>query len=66
MKQFLFGFVAALLLIAAAGLGYVALGLAPVATASAPLALRKADYRYRIECACQQRSAEIITHSAVG
>ena len=33
MKQFLFGFVAALLLIAAAGLGYVALGLAPVATA---------------------------------
>ena len=37
MKQFLFGFVAALLLIAAAGLGYVALGLAPVATASAPL-----------------------------
>src|SRR6202049_1300848 len=37
MKQFLFGFVAAPLLIAAAGLGYVALGLAPVATASAPL-----------------------------
>jgi mono/diheme cytochrome c family protein len=41
MKQFLFGFVAALLLIAAAGLGYVALGLAPVATASAPLPFEK-------------------------
>jgi thiosulfate dehydrogenase len=37
MKEFLLGFVAALVLIAAAGLGYVALGLAPVATASAPL-----------------------------
>jgi len=37
MKQFLFGFVAALLLIAAAGLAYILLGLAPVATASAPL-----------------------------
>src|SRR6202158_3419106 len=37
MKQFLFGFVTALVPIAAAGLGYVALGLAPVATASAPL-----------------------------
>src|SRR5882762_3892720 len=41
MKQFLFGFVAALVLIAAAGLGYVALGLAPVATASAPLPFEK-------------------------
>jgi thiosulfate dehydrogenase len=41
MKQFLFGFVAALLLIAAAGLGYIALGLAPVATASAPLPFEK-------------------------
>jgi mono/diheme cytochrome c family protein len=37
MKQFLFGFVTALVLIAAVGLGYIALGLAPVATASAPL-----------------------------
>src|ERR1700730_9159050 len=37
MKKFLLGFVAALVLIAAAGLGYVAMGLAPVATASAPL-----------------------------
>jgi thiosulfate dehydrogenase len=41
MKQFLVGFVAALVLIAAAGLGYVALGLAPVATASAPLPFEK-------------------------
>ena len=41
MKQVLFGFVAALLLMAAAGLGYVALGLAPVATASAPLPFEK-------------------------
>lgn len=37
MRLFLFGFIAALTLIGAAGLGYVALGLAPVATASAPL-----------------------------
>jgi thiosulfate dehydrogenase len=41
MKQFLFGFVAALLLMAAAGIGYVAPGLAPVATASAPLPFEK-------------------------
>ena len=41
MKQFLFGFVAALLLIVAGALGYVALGLAPVATASAPLPFEK-------------------------
>jgi mono/diheme cytochrome c family protein len=41
MKQFLLGFVAALLLIASAGLGYVALGLAPVATASSPLPFEK-------------------------
>ncbi|HXN23183.1 MAG TPA: c-type cytochrome [Candidatus Dormibacteraeota bacterium] len=41
MKEFLFGFVAAMLLIAVAGLGYVALGLAPVATASAPLPFEK-------------------------
>lgn len=37
MRQFIFGFIAALTLIAAGGLGYVALGLAPVATTSAPL-----------------------------
>src|SRR5471030_2083695 len=37
MKKFIFGFIAALTLIAAGGLGYVELGLAPVATASAPL-----------------------------
>jgi mono/diheme cytochrome c family protein len=37
MRQFIFGFIAALTLIAAGGLGYVELGLAPVATASAPL-----------------------------
>src|SRR3977135_1179768 len=41
MKQFLFGFAAALLLIAVSGLGYVALGLAPVATASGPLPFEK-------------------------
>src|ERR1700674_5138175 len=41
MKQFVFGFVAALLLISAGGLGYIALGLAPVATASAPLPFEK-------------------------
>jgi thiosulfate dehydrogenase len=41
MKQFVYGFVAALLLISAGGLGYIALGLAPVATASAPLPFEK-------------------------
>ena len=41
MKQFAFGFIAALLLMAAMGLGYVALGLASVATASAPLPFEK-------------------------
>jgi thiosulfate dehydrogenase len=37
MRQFVFGFIAAIALLAAGGLGYVALGLAPVATSSAPL-----------------------------
>jgi thiosulfate dehydrogenase len=41
MRRFIFGFIAALTLIAAGGLGYVALGLAPVATASAPLPFEK-------------------------
>jgi mono/diheme cytochrome c family protein len=41
MRLFIFGFIAALTLIGAAGLGYVALGLAPVATASAPLPFEK-------------------------
>jgi thiosulfate dehydrogenase len=41
MRQFIFGFIAALTLIAAGGLGYVELGLAPVATASAPLPLER-------------------------
>ena len=41
MKLFIFGFIAALILIAAGGLGYVALGLAPVATASTPLPFEK-------------------------
>src|ERR1700681_1427606 len=41
MRQFIFGFIAALTLIAAGGLGYVALGLAPIATASAPLPFEK-------------------------
>jgi mono/diheme cytochrome c family protein len=41
MRLFIFGFIAALIFIAAGGLGYVALGLAPVATASAPLPFEK-------------------------
>ncbi len=41
MKKFIFGFIAALTLIAAGGLAFVALGLAPVATASAPLPFEK-------------------------
>jgi mono/diheme cytochrome c family protein len=41
MKQFLFGFISALLLIVVGALGYVTLGLAPVATASAPLPFEK-------------------------
>jgi len=41
MRQFIFGFIAALISIAAGGFGYVALGLAPVATASAPLPFEK-------------------------
>ena len=41
MKQFLFGFITALLLLAVLGLGYIALGLAPVATASGPLPFEK-------------------------
>src|ERR1019366_340783 len=41
MRQFVLGFLAALILIAAGALAYVALGLAPVATASAPLPFEK-------------------------
>ena len=41
MRQFLFGFITALMLIVALGLSYVSLGLAPVATASAPLPFEK-------------------------
>ncbi len=41
MRQFIFGFIAALTLIAAGVVGYVALGLAPVATASPPLPFEK-------------------------
>src|SRR5580700_442136 len=41
MRQFIFGFIAALTLIAVGGLSYVALGLAPVATSSAPLPFEK-------------------------
>jgi thiosulfate dehydrogenase len=37
MRQFIFGFIAALTMIALGVFGYVALGLAPVATTSAPL-----------------------------
>lgn len=41
MRQFILGFIAALTLIAAGVVSYVALGLAPVATASAPLPFEK-------------------------
>ena len=41
MKQFIFGFIVALLLIAAAGFSYIELGLAPVATNSPPLPFEK-------------------------
>ncbi len=41
MKQFVLGFIAALVLLAVAGLAFVGLGLAPVATASAPLPFEK-------------------------
>ena len=37
MKQFILGFIAALVLLAVGGLAFVALGLAPVATSSGPL-----------------------------
>lgn len=37
LKQFVFGFITALAVMLAGGLGYVSLGLAPVATTSAPL-----------------------------
>jgi thiosulfate dehydrogenase len=37
MRQFILGFIAALVLLVAAGYAYVSLGLAPVATSSAPL-----------------------------
>ena len=41
MKQFIFGFLTALVLLAAAGFGYLAIGMAPVATSSAPLPFEK-------------------------
>jgi thiosulfate dehydrogenase len=41
MKQSVFGFIAALVLIGVGGFAYVALGLAPVATASSPLPFEK-------------------------
>jgi thiosulfate dehydrogenase len=41
MKQFVFGFVAALVLIVVGGYAYLALGLAPVATAAPPLPFEK-------------------------
>jgi thiosulfate dehydrogenase len=41
MRQFIFGLIAALMLIAAGGYAYVALGLAPVATSSAPLPMEE-------------------------
>jgi thiosulfate dehydrogenase len=41
MKQFIFGFIAAFVLLAVGGLAFVGLGLAPVATSSAPLPFEK-------------------------
>ena len=41
MKQFILGFVAALVLMVAGGYAYLALGLAPVATAAPPLPFEK-------------------------
>jgi len=41
MRNFLSGFIAALALIVAGGLGYIGLGLAPVATTSAPFPFEK-------------------------
>jgi mono/diheme cytochrome c family protein len=41
MKQFILGFVAALVLIVVGGYAYLALGLAPVATAAPPLPFEK-------------------------
>lgn len=41
MKQFILGFIAALVLLAVGGFAFVSLGLAPVATASAPLPFEK-------------------------
>ena len=41
MRQFILGFVSALVFILAAGYGYVEMGLAPVATSSAPLPFEK-------------------------
>src|ERR1700688_1645708 len=41
MREFILGFIVALLLIAAGGFAYVELGLAPVATSSAPLPFEK-------------------------
>jgi thiosulfate dehydrogenase len=41
MKQFIFGFIAALVLIVVGGYAYLALGLAPVATAAPPLPFEK-------------------------
>jgi thiosulfate dehydrogenase len=45
MRQFICGFIAALVLLGAAGFAYVQLGLALVATASAPLPFEKAIAR---------------------
>ena len=51
MKQFIFGFIAALALIVAGGLAFIYLGLAPVATASPPLPFE----RFIAETALQAR-----------
>jgi thiosulfate dehydrogenase len=41
VKQFILGFIAALVLLAVGGLAFIGLGLAPVATSSAPLPFEK-------------------------
>ena len=66
IRQFIFGFITALALIAVGGLSYVALGLAPVATASAPLPLEKLITGIALKARVKQRSAEIVADSGIG
>lgn len=49
MKQFLFGFLAAVILIVVGGYAYIAMGMAPVATSSAPLLFEKTITRIALD-----------------